>query len=117
MSGLTSHFSGLCAEDAVGAHYAAAGSTILERRWNGPGGEIDLIAERGGTIVFIEVKRARDFATAASRVSARQIARILASASHYLARFPAGLDTDARFDVALVDESGAVEIIENANMV
>ncbi|MBT8408671.1 MAG: YraN family protein [Alphaproteobacteria bacterium] len=117
MSGLTSHLSGLCAEDAVAAHYTASGCKMLERRWNGPGGEIDLIAERAGTVVFIEVKRAKDFATAASRVSARQIARIFASASHYLARFPTGLDTDARFDVALVDGSGAVEIIENANMV
>ena len=42
------------------------------------------------------------------------MARICASASVFLGQEPAGQDTAARFDVALVDEAGRIEIIENA---
>ncbi len=42
------------------------------------------------------------------------MARIYASASVFLAGEPAGQDTPSRFDVALVDGQGRIEIIENA---
>lgn len=116
MSGLTSYLSGLSAEEAVARSYEGGGASVLEHRWRGPCGEIDLIARSGSTIVFVEVKKAKDFATAASRISARQLERIFRSATEYLGRFPLGQDTDARLDVALVDGSGAIEIIENAHM-
>ena len=85
------------------------------RRWRGAGGEIDLIAEDGEGLIFIEVKKARSHAQAAERLSRRQIDRIHASAAEYLGRMPLGQLTDCRFDVALVDEGGRVEIIENAD--
>ena len=40
--------------------------------------------------------------------------RIWSAASEFLAGEPAGQDTPARFDVALVDGQGRIEIIENA---
>ncbi len=87
---------------------------IAARRWRGPGGEIDLIARDGARLVFIEVKRAKTHAIAAERLSARQFGRITASASAFLADEPGGQDTEVAFDVALVDGSGRIQIVENA---
>lgn len=114
MSGVTSYQAGLVAEDQVSAEYRRRGHKTCQRRWRGRGGEIDLIIEDGPGLVFVEVKCARDFARAAERVSRRQMQRIFTTAGEYLARMPNGLDTDARFDVALVDGTGRIEIMENA---
>ena len=65
-------------------------------------------------MIFIEVKRAKTFAWAAERLSRRQMERIWATATEFLAGEPAGQDTDVRFDVALVDGRGQIDIVENA---
>lgn len=114
LTGARSYYSGLAAESAVEHHYARAGHVIAARRWRGSGGEIDLIARDAGGLVFVEVKKSRSFARAAERVTARQMARIYASASEFLADEPGGQDSAMRFDVALVDQAGRIEIIENA---
>lgn len=114
MSGLGSHLGGLSAEAAVEAHYEARGARCVQRRWRGAGGEIDLIFEEPGAVVFVEVKQARDFATAARRISAAQRSRLFAAAETYLGTFPVGPLQDCRFDVALVDGTGRIQIAENA---
>jgi putative endonuclease len=114
MSGAVGYHAGLCAEDIVATRYERGGYDLLERRWRGKGGEIDLIFGKDDAIFFVEVKKSRDFATAAARLSARQMQRIYDSAGAYLANAPGGQDTDVRFDVALVDAIGATQIIENA---
>ncbi|MGB2203355.1 MAG: hypothetical protein ACPH5G_18635, partial [Pseudooceanicola atlanticus] len=60
------------------------------------------------------VKTARSHAEAAERISRRQADRIAASAQAFLAWQPNGLLTDMRLDVALVDGTGRVELLENA---
>jgi putative endonuclease len=114
MSGVVSYHAGLAAEGAIETHYARAGHAIAGRRWRGSGGEIDLIARDGDGLIFIEVKKSRNFAQAAERVSRRQMQRIYATASEFLAGEPYGQDTDVRFDVALMDASGEIQVIENA---
>ncbi len=114
MTGLVSHRSGICAEDAVARLYTRTGATVIETRWRRPAGEIDLIVREGASVVFIEVKKAATHAAAAARISARQIGRIQASASDYLSGEPDGQNTDCRFDVALVDARGCIEILPNA---
>lgn len=114
MSGATSYHAGLVAEDQVADEYARRGQKTCQRRWRGRGGEIDLIVEEGDGLVFVEVKRARNFARAAERITRRQMQRIYDTAGEYLARMPQGLNTNARFDVALVDGTGRIEILENA---
>lgn len=114
MSGAVSYHGGLAAEGQVAALYAGAGCRIAARRWRGRSGEIDLIARRGGQVIFVEVKKSSSFAAAAERLGRRQMDRIYASASEFLAGEPMGQDTDSRFDVALVDGAGRIEILENA---
>jgi len=114
MSGAVSFHGGLAAEDIGARDYEQRGMPIVDRRWRRQGGEIDLIACRGEGFVFIEVKKSRHHRGAAERLSPAQMQRIYAGASEYLAETPLGQNTDARFDVALVDQSGRLQIIENA---
>ncbi|MGB8623599.1 MAG: YraN family protein [Paracoccaceae bacterium] len=114
MSGSVSYHSGLVAEDSVARDYARRGLSIAGRRWRGRGGEIDLIARDGDGLVFIEVKKSRDFTRAAQRVSNRQMERVMMAATEFVADEPRGQLTEMRFDVALVDGLGRIEILENA---
>ena len=114
MTGAIAHFGGAAAEDCTARFYERSGHSILARRWRGSQGEIDIIARHGASLVFIEVKKSRDFTRAAARISRRQIMRILGSASEFLSGQPLGQGTELRFDVALVDAHGQMEIIENA---
>ena len=93
-------------EDAAEHHLAARGYRILERRYRTRAGEIDLIAEDGATLVFIEVKTRSSLACGrpSEAVGSRKRARIAAAASLYLA-LRGGPDRPCRFDVVEVLES------------
>ncbi len=112
--GAMGHARGLSAEEQVERHYGRRGARCLERRWRGTGGEVDLILELAGDVVFVEVKASRSHARAAERVSPRQAERLVRTAEEYLGTLPHGLLTPMRIDVALVDGQGAIEIVENA---
>lgn len=112
--GVAAHASGHAAERRVADHYAARGCDILERCWRSAAGEVDLILRDGGTIVCVEVKKAETHDIAAQRISRRQMDRICQAALLFTDRLPAGALTDLRFDAALVDATGRIEIVENA---
>ena len=113
MSGRIRYLAGLSAEDQVAQRYAGEGHVILSRRWRGRGGEIDLVAQKDGEVIFIEVKKSRSHARAAEALSRRQLARIHQSAEDYLGHMPSGLNTPCRVDVALLDQMGAIDIVPN----
>ncbi|NVO56509.1 YraN family protein [Rhodobacteraceae bacterium B1Z28] len=112
--GSVSFYAGQAAEFQVASDYERRGYSIAHRRWRGAGGEIDLIARNAEGLVFIEVKKSTSFEVAAARINRRQTERICASAAQFLENEPGGQLTNVRFDAALVDGSGAVQIIENA---
>lgn len=114
MSGAVSYHGGLAAEAQVAALYRRTGRQIAAQRWRGTAGEIDLVARDGDAVIFIEVKKAASHARAVERLSRRQMDRIYASASEFIAGEPAGQMTEVRFDVALVDSVGKIEVLENA---
>jgi putative endonuclease len=114
--GRMNHCAGLAAEAQVADHFLRAGLPVCERRWRGPGGEIDLICGDDAGLVFVEVKKARDHAGALARVTPRQLDRIRASAEAYVAGMPRGSLTEMRIDLALVDAAGRIEIVENATL-
>ncbi len=111
MQTAAAHQFGLAAEETAARGYRAAGGSILASRWRCPEGEIDLIVDLPGEIVFVEVKARRRHAPEA--VTARQWARIGAAATRYLAEKTDGT-RPCRFDLALVDAAGRLERIENA---
>ena len=114
--GMRAYHSGVSAEQAVERHYLGRGCSVAARRCRNAGGELDLVLRDGDYVIFVEVKKARDFASAAERVSPRQIARLQRAAAGFLADEPNGELTNCRFDVALVNQSGEIEILENALM-
>lgn len=112
----TNYHAGLTAEAIVERDYARRGQNIVERRWRGHGGEIDLIISENDSLVFVEVKKSKTHDQALQRVSRRQMDRLCHAASEYVAREPKGQLTNMRFDVATVDAAGTVRILENAFM-
>jgi putative endonuclease len=114
MSGSVSYHAGLAAEGLVARHYQMSGRAIAAQRWRGLSGEIDLVARDGAQVIFIEVKQSDTHAHAAEHLSARQMARIYGAAAEFLEGEPAGQLTEARFDVALVDGQGRINVLENA---
>ncbi|HEX9396757.1 MAG TPA: YraN family protein [Burkholderiales bacterium] len=106
--------SGAIAEDLCAKLFAAAGLRVIERNWRCRLGEIDLIAEEGGTLVFAEVRMRASggFGGAAESITAAKRSRLLAAARLYLARRP---EADCRFDVLLIEGIPAsVRWIRNA---
>ena len=72
---------------------------VLARRVKTPVGEIDLIVQRGGVTVFVEVK-ARSFShQEADALMAVNRRRIVHAAQMWLMRRPELAATDLRFDV------------------
>ena len=72
---------------------------IIGRRYKTPLGEIDLIATRFGTTVFVEVKARSKPASEAETLEAIRTSRIVAAAQYWLTRHPAKAATPLRFDV------------------
>ena len=114
--GALSEAKGRAAETLVAQHYEARGAALLHRRWRCAGGEIDLIFQEGDQIVMVEVKSSKSWGAALAQLGARQIQRLLTSASAFLGTQPRGQLTDMRIDVAAFDGRGQIEIIENALM-
>lgn len=112
--GRTADAAGRAAEAIVAEDYARRGHPVIGRRWRGLSGEIDLIARDGAGVIFIEVKTARSHGRAAEALSRRQMDRLCGAAAEFLDTLPNGQLTAARFDVALVDGMGRIDIIENA---
>lgn len=112
--GLSAYASGHAAEDLAARSYEERNCITLERCWRSPAGEVDLILRDGDQVVFVEVKRAETHDAAAHRLSRRQMDRICQAALIYADLLPQGSLTEMRFDAALVDAQGRVEILENA---
>lgn len=108
------YHAGLAAEAIVQRDYERAGAQVVDTRWRGQHGEIDLILEEPGGFIFVEVKSARSFEEATTRLSERQIGRICNAALEFVAQTPAGLAANMRFDLAVVDGVGRCEILKNA---
>ncbi|MDB5473370.1 MAG: YraN family protein [Devosia sp.] len=72
---------------------------IVQRRYKTPLGEIDLIAERWGVTVFVEVKARSKASGEAEALAAVNQRRIVQAAHHWRARHPRKGDGDMRFDV------------------
>lgn len=91
-------------EEAAAAYLADHGYRILERNLRFRSGEIDLVAEESGYLVFVEVKTrtGSGFGTAAEAVTAEKRRRLVRLAGLYLAR-RGGSPPPCRFDVVTVE--------------
>ena len=95
---------GRAGEDAAARHLLDLGYSLVERNWRCRSGEIDLIAEDGNTLVFVEVRSRSNptrFGTAVEAVSPRKCRQVREVAAYYL-RQQAGFRRAIRFDVVAV---------------
>ena len=76
---------------ATGEHLAAVwmeqqGYKIIARNWRCPCGELDIVGERGGELVFVEVKARRGarMGSAAEAVTPTKQRRLVRSAQYFL---------------------------------
>lgn len=114
--GSRSYHAGQMAEDAALRSYVARGARLLKQRYRVREGEIDLIFEVAGQIVFCEVKCRRTIEEAAYSIGPRQWERLEQAANRYMMEHNVGAATDLRFDAVLMDRAGAMEIVENAHL-
>jgi putative endonuclease len=106
---------GIRAEERALRHYRLRGYRVLATNlWIG-GYELDLVLQRGRTIVFCEVKakRGADRGDPLEMITPEKMRRLRQAAETWLAANPDALDCDLRFDVA-ADRAGKLHVVANA---
>jgi putative endonuclease len=109
---------GKTGEDLACAELERRGYAIVARRYRVRGGELDIIARDGATLVFVEVKArvGYEFGGAAEAVTALKQRRIAQLARQYVAS-TRSIDCPCRFDVVAIHvEAGrpVIEVFQNA---
>jgi len=96
---------GAAAEALAAEFLEAKGLTIVARNYRCRGGEIDLIARDGETLIFVEVRLRSDsaFGGAAESITATKRRRLRFAAAHYLGRqSQMSREPPCRFDAILL---------------
>ena len=102
MAGAVKGTKGAWGEECAAAYLRRRGYRILARNYSCRFGEIDLIAEKDGVLLFVEVKLRTNLQYGAPReyVTVKKQEKLRAAALLYLSERE--LDVPARFDVAEV---------------
>ena len=109
---------GRLGEEAVCKYLTERGYSIVERNYRIKGGEIDIIADNGDYIAFVEVKSRKpdSMISGFEAVNKRKRSLIIKTAADYCCKHPSMLQP--RFDVAQVIISEAkllsIDYITNA---
>jgi putative endonuclease len=109
---------GKTGEDLACDELERRGYAIVARRWRQRGGEIDIIARDGETLVFVEVKArdGHDFGDAAESVTRIKRRRIVRLATAYVA-IEKWVDRPCRFDIVTIQmesEQPVITVYPNA---
>lgn len=92
------------------AHFYA----VLARNYRVQGGEIDVIARRGRTIVFVEVKARADLDDAAIAITPQKRRRFSRAANRWVATNPWAMNCTLRADAIFVAPGKLPRHLENA---
>ncbi len=104
-------------EDEAALFLEEHGLSVVARNVRAGGGEIDLVAGDGGTVVFVEVKWRRDASRGApaEAVTAHKRRKLLSAARAWLAENPSGCRREVRFDVVAIEgDAGTIDWIRGA---
>ncbi len=102
-------------EEIAQRYFASKGYKILAQNYRTRFGEIDLICEKGQTLIFIEVRRktGKEFGEPIESVDRRKVEKIKRVAEQFL--LERGIyDKEIRFDLFCLKEGERFELIENA---
>lgn len=105
-------------EEKAKEYFKQNGYEIVESNWRTRRGEIDIIAQKDQTIVFIEVKTLLkgNLETLSKELNQQKQKRIVETAKQFLATTRKYSNSLIRFDVVVIDMPGfpSVYHIENA---
>ncbi len=106
------------AEQLACDHLKARGYTILARNVRYPVGEIDIVAQEGSTLCFVEVRStaSQQWGGPLASITGRKRRHLINAARWYLQDSPTRLP-EIRFDVVAIDwqaHGSAVELIRGA---
>ena len=104
---------GNAAEDTACAFLQAQGCNILARNWHSRHGEIDIIAEQDGCVLFVEVKYRKTpaYGGAAYSITPSKLAKLHTTAEQYLqSRYD---HPPCRLDAILIEGNQAPVWIQN----
>ena len=109
---------GKIGEDLACRELERRGYAVIARRYRRRGGELDIIARDGHTLVFVEVKArsGRRFGEPADAVTALKRRRLMQLAQEYVVRNRFA-DCPCRFDVVSIDvdpDEPVIEVYQNA---
>ena len=107
--------SGDAAEALAATFLEARGLRIVARNYRCKFGEVDIIAQSGATMVFVEVRarKSGSFGGAAESITAAKRQKVLVAARHYLTSHR--IDCACRFDaVLLMGEPPQIDWIRDA---
>jgi putative endonuclease len=109
-----SRAAGASAEALASQYLVHKGFRVLDRNFTVKGGELDLVCDDGGTLVFVEVRarKNRDHGTPAETISATKRRRIILAARLYLLSRKIE-DRACRFDVVTL-EGGVITHLPDA---
>ena len=78
------------------------GYHILEKRFKTHAGEIDIIAQNGKTLIFVEVKLRKTKEAAAESIDKKNQKRVRNAAELYLQQHPEYTECEMRFDALIL---------------
>lgn len=112
---MTTRTEGIIGESIAKEYLEKQGYVVLETNYLAKTGEIDIIAVKNSTFVFVEVKRrtSNKYGMGLESVTPDKIRKIVKTAEIYLMS-KGRYDSFCRFDVIEVDDEKVIEHIKNA---
>ena len=101
------------AEAKAVAYLTQNAYSVVERNFHSRFGELDIIATKGDTLHFIEVKSGEDYSQAIQNITPEKLSRMIKTAHIYMKKN--NLDVDFVFD-ALIVTPNAIEMVENITL-
>jgi len=105
---------GKWAEYLAAAMLIFKGYRILTLRYKATHGEIDIIARRGRTIVFIEVKARKSLTAGKESVTVKQRERISNAATQFMKQRPRLSNLTSRYDIVVIVSKSLPKHIKSA---
>lgn len=96
---------GNAGEEKACAFLCGQSYRIIERNWRTRSGEIDIIAQKGDVLVFVEVKTlpSGDADTLSHELDLRKQRKIIKTANFFLSKHREYSSSKIRFDVIVID--------------
>ena len=98
-------------EDNVIEYYEKAGYEVLDTNYTIPGGEIDIVVQKDGEIVFVEAKVVDSIDDLMWYIKPQKLKFLEKTIQDYM--YKKNLEFDVRLDVAFVKDNNILEVFEN----